>query len=102
MSKFKIGDKVTWSSNASGYTTEKIGVVVGVVPAGSREWMGEYVVGMTCHIDLGNTYALGRMNLYDSPRNHESYLVAVKVGVTDSAKKALYRPRVSGLKRIDG
>ena len=101
MSKFKVGDKVAWSSQASGYKAEKTGVVVGVVPAGGRKWMWEYIDGMRCHVDLGDTYALGRMYLYDSPRNHESYMVAVKVGATDRAKKALYRPRVSGLKRVN-
>lgn len=89
MSKFKVGDRVTWSSQAGGFTAEKTGVVVALVPAGR---------GATESLP----YELKRMALprrYDGwPRDHESYVIKVKVGKMDNALPVLYWPRVSGLK----
>lgn len=86
----QIGDKVTWRSQAAGSTTEKIGEIVVVVPAGK-------------HPHEAMSVELKRQNLprrYDGwPRDHESYIVAVKKGKTDKALPVLYWPRVSGLKK---
>lgn len=58
--KFKVGDKVIWVSQSSGYINEKIGVVTKIVPAGSS--FGPYVV-------KGHLGAIFR--------DHESYLIQV-------------------------
>lgn len=82
-----IGDKVKWHSQANATKLTKVGIVVGIVPAGKRPQMGKLdfsVVPTKRH----------RRNFspYTSPRNRESYIVSVKEGVTDRAKRMLYRP----------
>lgn len=57
---FKIGDLVTWTSQAGGYAAEKIGKVIAVVPAGKQP------------IDVGLT-----MRGAGFSRKHESYVVEV-------------------------
>lgn len=76
---FKIGDTVAWTSSASGGTTSKSGTIVQVVPIGSRP---------------GREWGLDAPG---SPRDHISYVVAVKVGKTDKAKPRHYWPRVAAL-----
>jgi hypothetical protein len=84
---FKVGDNVKWSSQAMGGWKEKTGEVVQVVPAGGR------VEPRALQSRLKARSALG----YGSPRNHESYIVAVAGGTTDKAKPVLYWPVVSKL-----
>lgn len=86
----KIGDRVKWSSQAGSYTKEKIGTVVGVVPAGEvvnpvgmRKHFADY--HPTCHELMFDGY---------SKRDHESYLVLVERG---KAKAKLYWPLVKYL-----
>lgn len=75
----QIGDYVTWTSQSAGTTKTKAGPVVAIVPAGANPdaviacdlWADHYV--------WAGSYGL--------PRNHESYLVAVR--------GKLYWPRVS-------
>ena len=67
---FKVGDKVSWTSQSAGVTKTKTGVVVEVLPAGCKT---------------------GRK--FGAPRDHESYLV--KVGRSEK----LYWPRVCHLKK---
>lgn len=72
MSIFKLGDRVAWTSSASGKTSRKEGEVVAVVPAGERP----PPKGLR---DPG------------APRDHESYVVVV------GTKR--YWPKVDKLER---
>lgn len=88
----KKGDVVEWRSQAGGNTTKKTGTVVAVVPAGlhpARRVNADPAIA-----------TLTRM--YDGgERDHESYIVAVKVGKTEKAWPKLYWPRVSTLKLVE-
>ncbi|NDY89746.1 hypothetical protein [Ideonella livida] len=79
---FKVGDSVSWSSQAQGSTKQKFGEVVAVVPVRGAIPDGFQITGA------------------GSPRDHESYIVAVKSGKTDKAKLKLYWPRVNALCRV--
>lgn len=73
MERFKIGDRVEWTSQAGGWTRTKIGTVETVVPPG-------------CIVP--------KCSKNPNPgacRDHESYLVRVQ-------KKGLYWPRVAALR----
>ena len=79
---FKLGDRVTWTSQAGGCTRTKTGEVVEVVPAFERP--KTHVTGMGYH------------------RNHESYAVRASK-TTDRKREAFYWPRVNQLKKaFDG
>ena len=80
--KLNVGDAVTWMSQANGSATKKNGTVARVMAA------GESVVGVTIPREWVFRWGGG------FPRNHESYLVLVKIG---KRKLALYWPRVSAL-----
>lgn len=75
----KVGDEVTWTSQAGGYTRTKRGTIVAVVPA-RRDPRG--------YIPRGR-----RLDGPGLPRDHESYLV-------DAGRHGLYWPRVSALKAV--
>lgn len=65
--ELKVGDMVSWSSQAGGHTCKKTGVIVGVVPPG---------------ITPPDVKALGFVRMFGkktrvSPRGHISYLVQV-------------------------
>jgi hypothetical protein len=78
--QFKVNDRVTWWSSSGGSRTEKTGNVVEIIPADNRPDAKRWGL--------------------DSPgygRDHESYIVAVKIGKTDKAKPKHYWPRVSAL-----
>ena len=76
--KFNIGDTVTWWSSSNGSRTEKTGKVVAVIPLGVSP----------------NGWGLDAPGCW---RDHESYIVEVKVGKTARAKPKNYWPRVSAL-----
>lgn len=81
--EFKVGDKVTWVSQAGGYTKVKSGVVVEVVKPGgrpSREAFESLYTG----------------NGIGAPRMHQSYVVRVP-GATSKAAGAVYWPRAASL-----
>jgi len=82
--RFFSFDLVEWESQAGGHWTNKKGVVVGIVPKNT-------------HPSSLNFPAL-RTDVY-SDRNHESYIVRVKVGKTQYRD---YWPRVSALRWIQG
>ena len=84
--EYKVGDKVTWKSQASGRTKSKTGVVVAVIPSGTNFIAYEN--------DLLNEYKCRSAYGGGSRRNHESYAVLVPNG---SGKGVLYWPRVSAL-----
>lgn len=102
MSAFKIGDMVTWTSQSGGYTTEKTGVIVGVVPPHHRLSLHNYAGFKEDQNGFYRKYNTGPIDSCGLSRDHESYLVAVKTGKTDKAKKTIYWPIVSLLKRING
>lgn len=85
MNTFKVGEQVTWTSQAQGYQKTKTGTVVAVVPAGKLPDREKFTA------------------LYKGPgvggyRDHESYVVEVaEVGVRSKKTKA-YWPRVSALR----
>lgn len=86
-----------WSSQAGGYSTDKTGTVVGVVPADSRFGLLKHLPGINAD-DARAVYNTGPIDGGGLPRDHESYLVAVKTGKTDAAKQSLYWPRVKALR----
>ncbi|MFA5048709.1 MAG: hypothetical protein WC516_06815 [Patescibacteria group bacterium] len=86
--KFKVGDEVMWSSQASSFEKVKQGVVVGIVPKGVHVHRGFLVRG-TEHLMKYNKSRLGD----GYGRDHESYLVLVN-------DKYLYWPRVSQLNLV--
>ena len=88
MDTFYIGDRVEWSSSASGITKTKQGEIVAVVKAGRPPKMSI----------PSNMSSVDRM--FDGlARGHDSYLVLVMAGKTGKTKR-LYWPRVNGLKKI--
>jgi hypothetical protein len=82
MMSWKLEDYVTWTSQANAYTKTKRGCIVGIVPADQLPKLN--------YINL--PFHLGTV----MPRNHESYIVAVKSG---RFARKLYWPRVSALER---
>lgn len=89
---FKIGDPVKWSSQAGGRIKQKTGEVVFVVPVGGSSWELDEEKR---YKELMDTHKVHFDGVVLSARNHESYLVSVKDGKTDKAKKSLYWPRVT-------
>ena len=84
----KVGDWVTWASQANGSPTKKTGMVVAVVPEGLLP------VGFDPRLEAEYT------RMFDlSVRTHESYLVEVK---KPGRKPMIYRPRVKDLVRCRG
>jgi hypothetical protein len=75
---FKIGDRVTWKSQASSYVKVKTGVIEAIVPAG--------------HLPSAEFQRLFRHGI-GGPRDHESYVVRVR-------QATYYWPRVKGLERV--
>lgn len=90
MPHFKIGDRVTWSSQAGGYSKQKSGIVVSVVPKG---------VPVFHHSWLAMTETGVHDRNLDSvrSRDHESYIVHVPTK-TGRGKGKLYWPAVNKLK----
>jgi len=78
---FVVGEKVKWSSQASGFTKEKVGTVVAVVPAG--DFVRDHIPA-GCMIDSTS-----------STRNHDSYLVRV------GKRRKLYWPLVKYLSKVE-
>lgn len=82
--EYSVGDKVAWSSQASGNWTEKAGVIVVVLQAGQFP-SGEY----------------RNKNIGTTTRRETSYIVAVWVGSKHSPdKRQLYWPVARNLRRV--
>jgi len=81
---FKVGDVVTWRSQANASWLEKTGTVAEVVPAGSMP-------------DRRRFPSLYKSSGVGSSRNHESYVVHLFAGKRGATLK-VYWPRVSALK----
>jgi len=89
---FKIGDDVTWSSQAHGGWKTKIGKVVAVIPSYTR--VGDVLNAVDAMAQFG---MLSRKPLgFGGPRVHESYLVRVD---RPGRKPLFHWPRVSALRR---
>ena len=88
MSKFKVGDKVFWESQAAASRTRKEGTVYDIVRGTYKPDPRHY-----------SEYSV----MFDgdgSPRGHESYLIEVPGGKTAKASPRLYWPRVSQLRLV--
>lgn len=79
---FKLGDEVSWISQAGGHAKKKIGNVVEVIPAGVSTLDSKFRM----ELDASST-----------PRKEESYIVCVDVKPGSRAKPKYYWPRVSAL-----
>lgn len=84
---FEQESKVTWTSQAQGYSATKTGVVVEVVAPGNLP-------------DRDRFASLYKGAGVGMPRSHKSYVVSVQVGVKQGSSVRYYWPRVSALKAI--
>lgn len=75
---FEIGERVTWTSQAAGIATTKVGVVLAVVRSGQYPDEAAKAVGVKGRVGDG------------MPRNHVSYVVR--------ANGRLYWPRATMLR----
>lgn len=89
--KFKVGDVVSWGSQAGGYHTKKEGKVLLIVPPGDRPHQtmlkSDNVSEMTY-----NTHAIDPRTLW---RKEESYII--EVPAKGKGKPRLYWPLLSSL-----
>lgn len=83
---FKLGETVSWISQAQGCTRKKAGKVVEVVPP------GEYP-------DRDRFRSLYKGSGVGLSRNHESYVVKAQQ-VSGRQTKKIYWPRVKNLTRV--
>ena len=84
---FKVGDKVTWTSQAAGISKTKIGEIFAVVPAGKHP--------NTC-VNYKGRQSPGRETLMS--RSEESYIVLAS---DRPGRRKLYWPRTCQLKPVD-
>ena len=90
MHKFTVGDLVRWESSAGGYTKQKSGSIVCIVPSGGDP--SKYMKQCAEKMGINTLPDVGRM-----ARDHESYIVHVP-GVTHRGKGKLYFPLVCKLR----
>lgn len=84
--EFVVGDSVTWTSQSSGYTRTKTGLIEEVVPPKGMPNRGQFP-----HLYRGAGVG--------APRDHVSYVVRVP-GKTSKSAGTVYWPRSAGLKKI--
>lgn len=82
---FAVGDTVTWTSQSSGYTRTKTGVIEEVVPPQGKPNRDRFP-------------QLYRSSGVGAPRDHVSYVVRV-AGKTSKSAGTLYWPRSAGLNK---
>ena len=103
---FAVGDPVRWTSQSSGYRSDKQGKVVALVPAGTRPTIyGDPAAENRARIDRlfeidADAYALSKLG-GGSARERVSYLVAVP-GPSERARPRLYWPLVEKLEAAEG
>jgi len=91
----KVGDLVSWKSQAGGNTKVKTGKVVAVVPAApGLPSMLKYFIPLPL---TGSS----SVQFDGFQRNHECYIVAVEPE-SGRGQVKLYCPRVSALKVVEG
>ena len=83
---YKLGDKVTWKSQAGGHAKIKTGIIIKVIPPNH-----DFLTCIRATTEYKLAYGGGR------PRDYESYAVLVK---DSNGKGVLYWPRVSQLSAI--
>ena len=93
MSRFKVGDRVVWRSQAQGRFVEKRGVVFCVVPPGKRMDRSEALYHLQTQFAENATW---RADFGGMARKEESYLVAIPG--TDRKLPVVYWPRTSALR----
>jgi len=93
MDEIKINSHVKWTSQSGGYWREKVGTVLGIVPGDDEKHMLVTLCGPIADhkYQFGFHYSCHGSYIYGSGKL--SYLVSVKTGKTDKAKRTLYRPR---------
>lgn len=97
---FIVGDKVSWKSGAGGYSKEKHGVVVRVIPPNISPTQLIHKMGTPDDKTLYEKYNLQPMNGCGYARSHESYLIAVEQTLNSRKKHKLYWPRVAQLRKM--
>lgn len=88
--KFAVGDTVSWTSSAAGYSKTKTGKIIAVVKKVRRGCDVAEKFRNKARVVIG----------YGDARDHESYLVSVPQGTTGKAKPAIYHPVVSKLIKL--
>lgn len=94
--RWKIGDMVTWESQANGVKLRKSGTVVGIVPPNVSVW--NYI---EAHAAL-YTYNFARISGDSGARQVESVLVVVPMRTKSGKEKRrqmLYWPDMRGMRR---
>jgi len=93
MMKLKIGDSVTWTSQALGFEKTKNGVVVAVAPSGADRLDSSPLAYAKEHFP-------GHKLMFDGTAwEPDGVLVEVRDGKTSRAKPKLYMPRLSKLEK---
>jgi len=94
MRKFKVGDKVEWTSQARGRSRKKKGKVVAIAPPAPVEcWVMPY---LRHYKPKG--FSRGREMFDGALRKEETYLVEVQKG--GKAMPILYAPRTTHLRLV--
>ena len=83
---FKIGDQVAWTSQYSGSKKDRVGVVLMKIKADSD-------------VRAVAISGYGSLNNPGMPRNHDSYIVGVRLEGSAS-RGDLYWPRVAALRKV--
>ena len=92
---FRIGDHVTWASQANGVTRIKTGIIVGVIPPETVLWrfLQRHDASLSC-------YDQSPIDARSGSRLEVSYLVAVTMQTRTGKivkRQRLYWPRVTSL-----
>jgi hypothetical protein len=95
---FKKGDPVIWKSQANGYTKEKRGTILVVVPPNTSPEKFLNIKETNKSYSTRQMYDIRPMDGAGYYRSYESYIVEVKQ--PGNRKPKLYWPRVSFLRRV--
>ncbi len=88
---FKIGDKVSWTSQSGGFTRTKTGVIARIIKAGGRAPWEIANLDFPNHRRMFDGYRIpGTMP--NDQSGQVGYLVEVRDGKTNKAKPKLYMP----------
>ena len=100
MSKFSIGQKVTWNSGGAGHSKQKTGTIIAIVPANVDPFRmdgKDYIIPGGRRIPYSRTRYGGGI-----PRYHVSYIVEVENPKGPHLATTYYWPLVSALRAVDG
>jgi hypothetical protein len=93
MTKIKPGDRVKWTSQSGGYVREKVGILKGIVPGDNKKHLLVKICGPLINHRYMFQFHHTAHGSYIWSGSKESYLVSVKIGKTNYAKRRLYHPR---------